>query len=358
MAISYAARRLQIVKEAGTRLKREQADLARRMGGIITNRATATNDAGDRIVPASARVREALEITLWVDVIKPYYMGANEPFGRAGEPQSPYARLIVDGIRSATRNAVDEQVAFLRRVASPIVFAHLTGNRPPIRMTEARGVYDPFYQWLDPNGYRLSDRVWQTAVESRAAINRFLEYHISAETAAVDIARQLEQFLLPEQRQIQTRRPYGRVGNYSARRLARTEITAAAGRGTINAAQVNPYVGGIRWRLSGSHPRIDICDEYANGGPNQNGIYPKNGVPQYPPHPHCLCSLLPVMVENPAEVGRNFEAEIQQVTRRAQTLAGIMNPEWLTSAILNGVIDEVITTLRASPLFADFAFAV
>jgi len=52
---------------------------------------------------------------------------------------------------------------------------------------------------------------------------------------------------------------------------------------------------GMGWNLSPSHPRYDLCDEYAN----QNnyglgrGVFPFDDVPEIP-HPLCLCWLKPV----------------------------------------------------------------
>ena len=47
----------------------------------------------------------------------------------------------------------------------------------------------------------------------------------------------------------------------------------------------------IKWNLHPRHPAVDICDEHAKRddyglGP---GVYPPGKVPQFPPHPHCLC---------------------------------------------------------------------
>ncbi len=154
-------------------------------------------------------------------------------------------------------------------------------------MVRPRGTYAPFHEWVDPNGYRLSDRVWRTSVDVRARIDRLVDYHISQGTGAVEIARLMEPFLTPGAQGIKTKTPYGTEGSFSARRLARSEISAAAGRATVNAASVNPFVESIQWVLSGSHPESDECDANARGGVNGDGIYPVADVPRYPNHPQC-----------------------------------------------------------------------
>jgi hypothetical protein len=199
----------------------------------------------------------------------------------------------------------------------------------------------------------LSDRIWTTSINVRSRVDALLEYHISRGTSAIDIADLLEPFLTPGGRLARTNTPYGVEGSYAARRLARTEITQAAHHATVNSSIANPFVNGIQWRLSGSHPKIDICDQYARGGPNGDGIYPPDRVPGVP-HPHCLCSQLPVAAGNPAELVASLRADIQAArsnlidavaggnARRARALQGILNPEFLTRSILSGSLEDAI----------------
>jgi len=78
------------------------------------------------------------------------------------------------------------------------------------------------------------------------------------------------------------------------RRIARTEAANAFHLAQIRATEDDPEVIGYHWRLSGSHPKPDICDEYARMdfglGP---GVWPKDRVPRVKPHPHCMCYLVP-----------------------------------------------------------------
>jgi len=97
------------------------------------------------------------------------------------------------------------------------------------------------------------------------------------------------------------KRMKGRIpGNisYEALRLARTEMSAAFGEGTIAASRVAPSYIGMKWVLSGNHPMPDICDTlatYDSGlGP---GVYPPGDEPPYPAHPNCLCALVPIHEE-------------------------------------------------------------
>jgi hypothetical protein len=184
--------------------------------------------------------------------------------------------------------------------------------------------------------------VWQTAVNARARIDALLDYHISRGTAAVDIAEELERFLQPGWDGRRTPLPYGLEGSYAARRLARTEVTAAAGRAVVNASQANPFVGGVRWRLSGSHGRRDICDDNASGGPAGDGVYPPEAVPDYPAHPHDLCSLVPVPAGDRAELVARLRDDIRAARPAALALQGAFNPQQLARAIMGGYLEQAV----------------
>ena len=47
----------------------------------------------------------------------------------------------------------------------------------------------------------------------------------------------------------------------------------------------------VRWCLSNSHGESDICDKYASGGPNGDGIYDPSDCPPFPAHDGCRCYL-------------------------------------------------------------------
>jgi hypothetical protein len=77
---------------------------------------------------------------------------------------------------------------------------------------------------------------------------------------------------------------------YAAMRLARTEINNAFHFTGIRYTREMPWVEGYRWNLSGSHGRVDVCNDMA--GSNHSGlgrgVYDKGSVPGKP-HPQCLC---------------------------------------------------------------------
>lgn len=337
MAQTFNSRKLRHFRAIDARFTDEHRTLAQSIGRIVTRHARLP----DLTIPNTRATRASIRAMTWDLALRPYYLGTgDEPF-IDGRPQSPYAQMLYDGIEGSTRIAVQQQINFTRRyVRDDTVWRWLTGDRAFIL---EYGVYDAFHVWVDPNGYTLSDRVWRNAADVRSRVDRLLDYHISQGTSAVKIAELLEDFLTPGAGSLSTRTPYGTEGSYAARRLARTEISAAAGRATVNASIVNPFVQGIQWRLSASHTGRDICDENANGGPNGDGIYKPERLPQYPAHPHDLCSLLPVPVGNTADLVNELRAGI--ANGRRSPLQGVLNENWLTSAILTGAIGEVAERL-------------
>ncbi|HMN10880.1 MAG TPA: hypothetical protein PKD55_00995 [Bellilinea sp.] len=341
MARTYRAALVGHIRAMEARFNAEAAERARQMAPLVLRAAAATQD-GVRTIPNTRRAKDDLKNNIWSLVVRRYYVGAGDDAFDGTVPLSPFANLLYDGIAGSVRLAAEQQVALLERhVRDRRVLMWLTGPRP-YPLTEQRGHYDPFHQWVDPAGYRLSDRVWRAGIDERARIDRLLDYHISQGTEAVDIADLLEDYLTPGARLIRTRTPYGREGSYAARRLARTEITAAAGRATINASRANPFVAGMRWTLSGSHPEFDICDQNATGGPNGDGVYPVAETPIYPAHPHCLCNLQPQPVGNTRDMVNRLRAEIRAASPRARALQGVFGVEFLVGALLSGSFDDVI----------------
>jgi hypothetical protein len=176
--------------------------------------------------------------------------------------------------------------------------------------------FDDSRTWLDPNGYRLSDRLWRSRVAVRQQIDAVLRKAMATGQDALEVAEILEQFLSPDyspvrnalgrlirgqRKAIVTSSPgRGGMGSFPARRLARTEITRAHGQATIMTAERTPFAKGVKWSTSASHPEADTCDGNAgrdayNLGP---GVYPPSSVPRYPEHPQCLCNLSTVVPEN------------------------------------------------------------
>lgn len=82
---------------------------------------------------------------------------------------------------------------------------------------------------------------------------------------------------------------------YQANRIAQTELHRVYAEARARELMDDPEVQWVQWRLSATHPEVDICDYLAlvdrwGMGP---GVYPADQAPVPPAHPHCRCILAP-----------------------------------------------------------------
>lgn len=358
MAKTNRATQLQLEAAADDRLQAEITALAGPLTRVVLRYATTTNDDGERIIPNRQRVRDQVSADMWREALAPYFGGSPDEILDGASPRNPFTRTLVEGVRSLIQHTVAVNDGLLRKAADQDVYDWLTGPRPlnlRAMTIQAQGLdprkpwYDAFHLFVDADGYRLSDRGWRTATETRQAIDNLMAYEISRGTSAVKIADRLEPYLWPEAAAVRTETPYGEDGSYWARRLARTEITAAAGRSMINAALANPFVAGVKWNLSLSHPCCDVCDDLAAGGENGDGVYPVEDVPRYPAHPNDICYLTQEVTPSPAEVNATLRQWIDDEVPEAQILRGAFNTDWLLNALLNG---DFMRTVFENELFS------
>jgi hypothetical protein len=134
----------------------------------------------------------------------------------------------------------------------------------------------------------LSEQVYKTAALAQGWVESRLDRGIARGLTVAELAREVRQHINPAT-------PGGT--SYAARRLARTEINAAYHAVTIVEAEDKPWVTGLKWRLSGSHPTRDICDIYANNDHSGlgKGVFSQGEVPGKP-HPQCLCTVFPTLL--------------------------------------------------------------
>lgn len=286
---------------------------------------------------------------------------------------SPLQRLIVEGTTDqwasvlaregrVMQEALGKQLADAIAAGNEDVRTMLEMSRSaiPSRLEMARQLND-VTEWIDQRGYQLSDRVWSSRNDLRRRIDTQLRLGIARGTDALKIAKELEQFLTPVERQIGTRAPgRGGRGTYGARRLARTEITRALGNATALAAQANPMVDGLKWLLSARHPEFDICDDYAGQdryglGP---GVYPVNALPPYPPHPMCFPAGTIVSGSTPvASTTRWYDGDlVEVVTASGKFLSGTPNHPiltdqgWVAIGLLQQGDNVISTSLGQGPI--------
>lgn len=155
------------------------------------------------------------------------------------------------------------------------------------------------------DGLMLSQRIWRLDNGGLSSIRATLAQGMAERTSAVRLAQNLEQALGADMEM--PRWAYARLNKmtaseravdatgllhdpafstqgvaYNALRLARNEIQYANHAVTSEIAQRFPGITGRKSVLSPAHPKLDICDEYAAGGP-----YGKDAN-FLPLHPQCV----------------------------------------------------------------------
>lgn len=265
------------------------------------------------------------------------------------EPLSPFARTLNRHIARVQAEVVQAHTRWLRRRVPLDVLTWLANPRPlqeqveVLRRSNPLAQYEHSHEWADSRGYTLSDRIWQTGVETRRKIDLLMAEGIRNGDSAVRIAGRLEAFLNPSRRNVRTQKPYGRDGSFDAMRLARSEITLAHSRASKIAATTNPFVEGMNFVLSPSHPRVDICDPLAAGSPYPVEEVP---VPVLDTHPHCLCTLTP----NTGDIQATVEDIRSMMERGDRPAMNPANPGAFLLALLGSTLfalvsDEVQGTL-------------
>lgn len=132
------------------------------------------------------------------------------------------------------------------------------------------------------NNISLSDQVYRTQRLSSGYVSGQINRSILLGESWKELAARVKGSIQPNVR--------GGV-SYAAKRLGRTEINNAFHTVAVDGMKRRPWVDAVRWNLSGSHPKTDVCDDYAGKSHYQGGsrgVFRKEEVPGKP-HPQCLC---------------------------------------------------------------------
>lgn len=132
----------------------------------------------------------------------------------------------------------------------------------------------------------LAQSVWGNQARSNATVGKLVEDALSRGDSAADLAKAVRGYVNPNT-------PGG--VRYASMRLARTELNNAFHAAQVKQAQEEPWTTAVRWHLSGSHPRPDACNDYADSvhmKDGEPGLFDPDEVP-VKPHPNCLCYTTP-----------------------------------------------------------------
>lgn len=137
------------------------------------------------------------------------------------------------------------------------------------------------------NGVPLSRAVYKAQALATGQVDRKVKQGLLLGQNAKTIAKSVKDMIRPE--------VAGGV-SYAAHRLARTEINHAYQTTQEARYAEEPWSKGMRWNLSKSHPRPDVCNVNAEADVHGlgTGVYPFGQKPDS--HPNCLCYQTSVQV--------------------------------------------------------------
>lgn len=200
-------------------------------------------------------------------------------------------------------NAID--LALLERAGA-------TGQARALREAITRGLDETVrlaILRMEQSQFSLAERIYRTQVWMDGRIQNLINSAISRGLSAREFAAEARNWFRPDT-------PGGT--RYASMRLARSELNNVFHAVSVNQADEKPWINTMKWHLSRSHPKADICDAYAHGGRDGNGIYLVRDVPRKP-HPQCFCFVTP---QAPDEdefldnlVAGNYDSYLDRVNR-------------------------------------------
>lgn len=194
------------------------------------------------------------------------------------------AQVKADRVAAATAagEMMADYDAVLLRAVGPV---DATALRRSAVAQATRGIETVEARVLGLSRIPLSEKVYRSQALVTGRVERIIEDALARGASAKELASDVSRFVKPTT-------PGGM--RYAAMRLGRTEINNAFHAVQVQHGVATPWTTGMRWNLSGSHPRPDECNDY-----EEAGVYAPADVPPKP-HPNCLCYLTPEPV--PREV--------------------------------------------------------
>jgi hypothetical protein len=192
-------------------------------------------------------------------------------------------RSVTQNLSTATQMAVNTNYQLLQILgrATPSYAAILQDSM----LSSARRTFQDVRSRL-LNGINLSPSVFNNRALMMGKIDDIVNSGIGLGQSAREIADSVQQYINPNVMGGQ---------RYAALRLGRTELNNAYHTTSLRSYAESPYVEGVQWKLSGSHPSGDVCNELAEEDQHDlgKGVFPSDNVP-FKPHPQCFCYIVPV----------------------------------------------------------------
>lgn len=261
-ARTYFGRYLRLQTEYDVKLKRALENASRAAQKLVRTLPNETFSQGVRT--AMYRQRYAAINEVMVDL-----------WGKTGD-------TINSGIRAAAKLGAQSVVTLANALSASGSGVLIDG----FREAALRSVTNVQSRFI--NQINLSSAVYKNQALSMGYVDQRINNGILLGKSAREIANDVRIL-------ISARAPGG--VSYSAMRLGRTELNNAFHTTQTRSYAEQPWVTGVKWVTSGSHPRPDICDEYAtqDGFDLGPGVFDRRNVPGKP-HPQCLCHIIAITI--------------------------------------------------------------
>lgn len=161
------------------------------------------------------------------------------------------------------------------------------------------------FQQRKDGGFTISQKLWNQSENMRRELEYCISSAIEKGTSAVTLSKRISKYLQDfPQLQKDYKKRYGRAVEcqnceYRSIRLARSEINMAYRAAEQERWRQMDFIKGYEIKLSGAHPKDDICDDLA-------GIYPKS-FKWLGWHPNCMCYCIPIIMTDDEYYSGNGE---------------------------------------------------
>lgn len=168
------------------------------------------------------------------------------------------------------------------------------------------------FQRRTERGLNLSAKLWNQSQVYKDSLEATISTAIEKGMSAVTLSKRISKYLNDwPSLQADYQEKFGKATNcydceYRSIRLARNEINIAYRTAEQLRWQQFDFILGYKIKLSGSHPRYDICDDLA-------GDYPKD-FKFVGWHPNCLCYTVPIVMSEDEYWSENRESSPNMVT--------------------------------------------
>lgn len=200
--------------------------------------------------------------------------------------------VVYSGITEEWENSNTFQDLLVRRIIK--AYTKRIGDKRVKRYYEHNNSAKEAFKKRTINGMNLSQRIWNQREDVKKSLERALSTGIEKGMSAVNLSKRVSKYLNDYPSLAKDyKKKYGKAVDiqsceYRSVRLARNEINMAYRSAEQERWRSLDFIKGFEIKMSGSHPKEDMCDVLA-------GIYPSS-FRWYGWHVNCMCFAIPIIM--------------------------------------------------------------